>query len=44
MITGDHIVTAGAISATVGILCDGDEAVTGAQLGCNERAGVDGTC
>ena len=32
MITGDHIVTASAIAKELGILLDGDEAITGAQL------------
>ncbi|MDO5538571.1 MAG: calcium-translocating P-type ATPase, PMCA-type [Eubacteriales bacterium] len=32
MITGDHIVTASAIARELGILQDGDEAVTGSQL------------
>lgn len=32
MITGDHVVTASAIAKELGILQDGDEAITGAQL------------
>lgn len=32
MITGDHIVTASAIAKELGILNDGDKAITGAQL------------
>lgn len=32
MITGDHVVTASAIAKEIGILQDGDEAVTGTQL------------
>ena len=32
MITGDHIGTASAIAQELGILCTGDEAITGAQL------------
>ncbi len=32
MITGDHVVTASAIAKELGILCDGDLAITGAQL------------
>ncbi|MBQ2729494.1 MAG: calcium-translocating P-type ATPase, PMCA-type [Clostridia bacterium] len=32
MITGDHVVTASAIARELGILCDGDMAITGAQL------------
>lgn len=32
MITGDHITTASAIAKQLGILHDGDEAITGAQL------------
>ena len=32
MITGDHVVTASAIAKELGILLDGDRAVTGAQL------------
>jgi Ca2+-transporting ATPase len=32
MITGDHVVTASAIARELGILLDGDQAITGAQL------------
>lgn len=32
MITGDHVVTAAAIARELGIMVDGDEAITGAQL------------
>ena len=32
MITGDHVVTASAIAKELGILLDGDRAITGAQL------------
>ena len=32
MITGDHVVTASAIARELGILMDGDRAITGAQL------------
>ena len=32
MITGDHVVTASAIARELGILLDGDRAITGAQL------------
>ncbi len=32
MITGDHVVTASAIARDLGILLDGDDAVTGAEL------------
>ncbi|MBQ2712446.1 MAG: cation-translocating P-type ATPase, partial [Clostridia bacterium] len=32
MITGDHIVTASAIARELGILIDGDDAITGAEL------------
>ena len=32
MITGDHVVTASAIAKELGILEDGDKAITGAQL------------
>ena len=32
MITGDHVVTASAIARELGILLDGDDAITGAQL------------
>ena len=32
MITGDHVVTASAIAKDLGILLDGDDAVTGAEL------------
>lgn len=32
MITGDHVVTASAIARELGILTDGDRAITGAQL------------
>ena len=33
MITGDHVVTAAAIAREIGIMADGDRAVTGAELG-----------
>jgi len=33
MITGDHVVTAAAIAREIGIMREGDRAVTGAQLG-----------
>lgn len=33
MITGDHVVTASAIARDLGILEEGDKAITGAQLG-----------
>ena len=32
MITGDHVVTASAIARELGILCEGDRAITGAEL------------
>lgn len=32
MITGDHVVTAGAIAKDLGILVEGDKAITGAEL------------
>ncbi len=32
MITGDHVVTASAIARQLGILCEGDRAITGAEL------------
>ena len=32
MITGDHVVTASAIAKDLGILTEGDQAVTGAEL------------
>lgn len=32
MITGDHVVTASAIAKELGILCEGERAITGAQL------------
>lgn len=32
MITGDHVVTASAIAKELGILCEGDRAITGTQL------------
>lgn len=32
MITGDHVITAGAIARRLGIMNEGDDAVTGAQL------------
>ena len=32
MITGDHVVTASAIAKELGILLDGDRAITGAEL------------
>ncbi len=32
MITGDHVVTASAIAKELGILCEGDDAVTGVEL------------
>ena len=33
MITGDHVVTAAAIAREIGIMAEGDRAVTGAELG-----------
>ena len=38
MITGDHVVTASAIAKELGILQDGDEAVTGAELDAMDDA------
>jgi Ca2+-transporting ATPase len=32
MITGDHVVTASAIARELGILCEGDKAITGVEL------------
>ena len=32
MITGDHVITASAIARELGILCDGDMAITGSEL------------
>lgn len=41
MITGDHIVTASAIAKELGILLDGDKAITGAQLDAMTEAELD---
>ncbi len=41
MITGDHVVTASAIAKDLGILRDGDRAVTGAELDAMSEAELD---
>lgn len=41
MITGDHVVTASAIAKELGILQEGDEAVTGAELDAMDEAELD---
>jgi len=41
MITGDHVVTASAIAKNLGILKDGDRAVTGAELDAMSEAELD---
>ena len=41
MITGDHVVTASAIAKSLGILQEGDEAITGAELDAMTDAGLD---
>ena len=41
MITGDHVVTASAIAKDLGILEDGDQAITGAQLDAMTDAQLD---
>ncbi len=41
MITGDHIVTASAIAKQLGILAEGDRAVTGSQLDAMDDAELD---
>lgn len=41
MITGDHVVTASAIAKELGILRDGDRAITGAQLDAMSEAELD---
>ncbi len=41
MITGDHVVTASAIARELGILREGDAAVTGAQLDAMDDAALD---
>lgn len=42
MITGDHVITASAIARELGILKDGDTAVTGAQLDAMNDEELDG--
>ncbi len=42
MITGDHVITASAIARELGILRDGDLAVTGAELDAMDNAELDG--
>lgn len=42
MITGDHVITASAIARELGILKDGDLAVTGAELDAMDDAELDG--
>lgn len=42
MITGDHVITASAIARELGILRDGDLAVTGAELDAMDDAKLDG--
>lgn len=41
MITGDHVVTASAIAREIGILQDGDKAITGAELDAMDDAALD---
>ncbi len=41
MITGDHVVTASAIAKDLGIMEEGDQAVTGAQLDAMDEAALD---
>ncbi len=41
MITGDHVVTASAIAKNLGILQDGDRAITGAELDAMSEAELD---
>ncbi len=41
MITGDHVVTASAIARELGILEDGDHAITGAELDAMSEADLD---
>lgn len=41
MITGDHVVTASAIAKELGILQDGDEAITGAELDTMDDAALE---
>ena len=41
MITGDHVVTASAIAKDLGILRDGDEAVTGSELALMSESELD---
>lgn len=41
MITGDHVVTASAIARSLGILCDGDQAITGQELSAMSEAELD---
>ncbi len=43
MITGDHVVTASAIARELGILCDGDRAITGAELDAMTDSELDAT-
>lgn len=42
MITGDHIVTASAIARELGIMLDGDRAITGAELDAMSDSELDG--
>ncbi len=42
MITGDHVVTASAIARELGILVDGDRAITGAELDAMNDSELDG--
>ena len=42
MITGDHVVTASAIAKELGILQEGDRAITGAELDAMDEAELDG--
>ncbi len=42
MITGDHVVTASAIAKDLGILQDGDRAITGAELDAMDETELDG--
>jgi len=43
MITGDHVVTASAIARDIGILEDGDKAITGAELDAMSEEELDST-